>query len=203
LNGSEGQHGAMGTVVTREQLNEQLAEARAGGARVVFTNGIFDLLHLGHLRYLRQALVLGDLLVVGVNGDESTRRLKGPKRPLVPEEERAELLAALDCVDYVTIFGEPTAEAIVAHLRPEVYVKGADYAGNDARQRDTIYDSAALREMLATDGADGLAARLPEARIVAEYGGRLALLGYLPGHSTSELIARIVARYGPDTSSQS
>ena len=101
----------MGAVIPREQLHALLAPLRARGARIVFTNGVFDLLHLGHLRYLQQARTLGDLLVVGVNSDESTRHLKGPQRPLVPEAERAELLAALDCVDYVTIFGEQTAEA--------------------------------------------------------------------------------------------
>ena len=186
----------MGTVVARERLIEQLAPERERGARVVFTNGVFDLLHLGHLHYLRQARSLGDLLVVGVNSDESARLLKGPARPLVPADERAELLAALDCVDYVTIFGERTAEATLALLRPEIYVKGADYAGSAARQQDTLLDAEALPQALATDA--GLGERLPEARVVAGYGGSLALLAYLPGHSTSELIERIVARYGPD-----
>ena len=186
----------MGTVVPREQLHALLAAQRVAGARIVFTNGVFDLLHLGHLRYLRQARHLGDLLVVGVNSDESTRRLKGPERPLVPEAERAELLAALDCVDYVTIFNEPTAEATLALLRPEVYVKGADYAESANRQQDTLLDAEELRRALNV-GA-GLGERLPEARIVADYGGSLALLAYLPGHSTSDLIDRIVARYGPD-----
>ena len=185
----------MGTVAPRDLLSGQLATARADGARVVFTNGVFDLLHLGHLRYLRQARRLGDLLVVGLNSDTSARRLKGPARPLVPEDERAELLAALDCVDYVTIFGEDTAEATVALLTPDVYVKGADYAAAVDRQQDTLLDAAALRQALARDPA--LGERLPEARIVADYGGSLALLTYLPGHSTSELIDRIVARYAP------
>lgn len=185
----------MGRVIARERLQEQLAQERASGARVVFTNGVFDLLHLGHLRYLRQARGLGDLLVVGVNSDASAQRLKGPARPLVPEDERAELLAALDCVDYVTIFDEATAEATLALLQPDIYVKGADYATEAARQRDTLLDTAALRQALASDPS--LGARLPEARIVADYGGSLALLAYLPGHSTSALIERIVARYGP------
>ncbi|HEU5347970.1 MAG TPA: adenylyltransferase/cytidyltransferase family protein [Ktedonobacterales bacterium] len=189
----------MGRVVTREHLREQLAPQRARGARIVFTNGIFDLLHLGHLRYLQRARSLGDLLVVGVNSDESARQLKGPARPLVPATERAELLAALDCVDYVTIFGEPTAEATLALLRPEVYVKGADYANSADRQQDTLLTTDALRQTLASDS--GLGQRLPEARIVADYGGSLALLAYLPGHSTSELIDRIVARYGTDDGS--
>jgi D-glycero-beta-D-manno-heptose 1-phosphate adenylyltransferase len=186
----------VGTVVPREQLHALLAAQRVAGARIVFTNGVFDLLHLGHLRYLRQARHLGDLLVVGVNSDESTRRLKGPERPLVPEAERAELLAALDCVDYVMIFDEPTAEAALALLQPEVYVKGADYAERASRQQDTLLDGEELRRALADDAS--LGERLPEARIVADYGGSLALLAYLPGHSTSDLIDIIVAHYGPD-----
>lgn len=186
----------MGRVVAREQLKEQLDQERASGARVVFTNGVFDLLHLGHLRYLRQARGLGDLLVVGVNSDASARRLKGPARPLVPEDERAELLAALDCVDYVTIFDEATAEATLALLKPDIYVKGADYATEAERQQDTLLDTGTLRQALASDPS--LGERLPEARVAADYGGSLALLAYLPGHSTSELIERIVARYGPN-----
>ena len=185
----------MGSVVARERLKERLAQRRADGARVVFTNGVFDLLHLGHLRYLRQARGLGDLLVVGVNSDASARRLKGPARPLVPDEERAELLAALDCVDYVAIFDEATAEATLALLQPDIYVKGADYAAEADRQQDTLLTPDALRQALAHD--PGLDERLPEARVVADYGGSLALLAYLPGHSTTDLIDRIVARYAP------
>jgi D-glycero-beta-D-manno-heptose 1-phosphate adenylyltransferase len=185
-------------VIERERLAGLLASKREQGQRqrIVFTNGVFDLLHLGHLRYLRQARRLGDLLVVGVNSDESTRQLKGPQRPLVPEAERAELLAALDCVDYVTTFGERTAETTLALLQPEVYVKGADYAEGANRQQDTLLDAEELRRALAKD--PGPVERLPEASIVADYGGSLALLAYLPGHSTSDLIDRIVARYGPD-----
>jgi rfaE bifunctional protein nucleotidyltransferase chain/domain len=186
----------VGMVIERERLAELLASQHEQGQRIVFTNGVFDLLHLGHLRYLRNARRLGDLLVVGVNSDESARQLKGPQRPLVPDAERAELLAALDCVDYVTIFGEQTAEATLALLRPEVYVKGADYAEGANRQQDTVLDDEGLRRTLADDAC--LGERLPEARIVADYGGSLALLAYLPGHSTSDLIDRIVARYGPD-----
>lgn len=184
----------MGTVLAREELAARLAAERVRGARVVFTNGVFDLLHLGHLRYLERARALGDLLVVGINSDVSTQLLKGPARPLVPEDERAELLAALTCVDYVTIFGEQTAEATLVLLRPDVYVKGADYADSAERQQDTLFAPKTLREALASDAS--LAERLPEARTVAGYGGSLALLAYLPGHSTSELIERIVARYG-------
>jgi rfaE bifunctional protein nucleotidyltransferase chain/domain len=189
----------MGIVVAREDLAKRLAPQRAQGVRIVFTNGVFDLLHLGHLRYLERARSLGDALVVGVNSDTSTRQLKGPARPLVAEDERAELLAALTCVDYVTIFGEATAEMTLTLLRPAVYVKGADYADEADRQQDTLLSPDALAQALAVDS--GLGARLPEARIVAAYGGSLALLAYLPGHSTSELIERIVARCGPDAAS--
>jgi D-glycero-beta-D-manno-heptose 1-phosphate adenylyltransferase len=187
----------MGMVLAREPLAERLRLDGADGARparLVFTNGVFDLLHLGHLRYLERARALGDLLVVGLNSDASTRRLKGDLRPLTPESERAELLAALNCVDYVTIFDETTTEATVALLLPDVYVKGADYAGDDSRQHDTLLDNEALRLALAEDAS--LGTRLPEAKVVATSGGALALLAYLPGHSTSELIDRIVARFG-------
>ncbi len=169
--------------------------ARARGDRIVFTNGVFDLLHLGHLRYLERARSLGDVLVVGVNSDESTRRMKGPTRPLVPADERAELLAALICVDYVTIFGETSAEALLALLRPEVYVKGADYADGAAREQDTLLTVEALRQTLAVPG--DLATTATRGAHRRRLWRSLALLAYLPGHSTSILIDRIVARYGP------
>lgn len=186
-------------------LAEMVATRREAGARIVFTNGVFDLLHLGHAHYLRRARALGDLLVVGVNGDSSTRRLKGPLRPLVPQEERAALLASLVMVDAVTVFDEDTASALVARLRPDIYVKGGDYATTDAPDgaRDYHVEPDDVRRLVAglapRDPAlaalAGLAARLPEAAAVAEYGGALALLAYLPGHSTSDLIQRIVSRY--------
>lgn len=180
----------MGAVLPREALALLVAERQRSGERAIFTNGVFDLLHLGHVTYLQRARALGDFLIIGVNSDFSTRRLKGPGRPLVPEAERAEVLAALACVDYVTVFGENTAEALVATLRPAVYIKGGDYAGGDS-VGDLLLDGDELRRRLVA-----LAARLPEARTVAAYGGALALLAYLPGHSTTELIERIVHRYG-------
>jgi D-glycero-beta-D-manno-heptose 1-phosphate adenylyltransferase len=188
----------MGEIVEREALARLVRERQARGKRAVLTNGVFDLLHLGHITYLQQARALGDLLVVGINSDASTRRLKGPARPLTPERARAEVLAALACVDYVTIFGENTAESLVAALSPAFYVKGADYAGGGADAMQLSPD--ALRALLSGDTAAhpalaGLAARLPEARTVASYGGMLALLPYLAGHSTTELIQRIVSRY--------
>jgi rfaE bifunctional protein nucleotidyltransferase chain/domain len=102
----------------------ELERARAAGARIVLTNGVFDVLHVGHLRYLRQARAEGDLLIVGVNADRVVRKAG---RPLVPDVERAELVAALEPVDFVTIFDEQTADGLLRHLRPDVYVKGADY----------------------------------------------------------------------------
>jgi D-glycero-beta-D-manno-heptose 1-phosphate adenylyltransferase len=161
-----------------------VAERRQAGQRIVLTNGVFDLLHLGHVRYLREARALGDALVVALNSDASTRRLKGPERPITPEAERAEVLAALSFVDAVTIFDTPTAEALVADLRPEVYAKGGDYAGAAWATMQRIEPA-----RLAPD--DPLFARLPEARVVAAYGGTLCLIPYVPGHSTSVLIARI------------
>lgn len=180
----------MSAILTREALAPLVAARQRAGARAVFTNGVFDLLHLGHVTYLQRARALGDFLIVGLNSDTSTRRLKGPRRPLVPEAERAALLAALTCVDYVTVFKENTAEALVAALQPAVYVKGGDYAGGTTAG-DVLLDADEVRRTL-----PDLARRLPETRAVAGYGGTLALLAYLPGHSTTELIERIVQRYG-------
>lgn len=161
-------------VVTLTELMVRRAAWRAEGQRIVFTNGVFDLLHAGHVGYLERARALGERLVVGVNSDASTRAIKGPLRPILPEADRALLLAALRSIDLVTIFSEPTAEDLVAALRPEIYVKGGDYGGNDA-QPDLN--------------------RLPEARLVIAYGGQVVLLPFAEGRSTSALIARILERY--------
>jgi len=161
-------------VVALAELMVRCAAWRAEGQRIVFTNGVFDLLHAGHVGYLERARTLGERLVVGVNSDESTRAIKGPLRPILPEADRALLLAALRPIDLVTIFREPTAEALVAALRPEIYVKGGDYGANDA-QPDLD--------------------RLPEARLVIAYGGQVVLLPFTEGRSTSALIARILERY--------
>ena len=152
----------MGIVVPIDEVEALGAQLRAEGQRVVFTNGHFDLLHVGHLRYLPGARALGDVLVVGVNDDAVTTRRKGPSRPILPESERAELLAGLACVDYVTIFHEPTAEQTVTLLRPDIYVKGGDY------------------------GSGGVA--LPEAEIVAGYGGETVILPLEEGRSTTSIV---------------
>ena len=147
-----------------------LTSRRAAGERVVLTNGAFDLLHVGHLRSLERARALGDLLVVGVNSDASIRAYKDTERPVLPEDERAELLAGLACVDYVVVFGEPTAERLVEVVRPDVYVKGADYATKP----------------------------LPERAAVEACGGTVVLVDLEAGRSTSGLIDEIVRRFARD-----
>jgi len=142
------------------------ARWRAEGRTVVWTNGCYDLLHVGHVRGLQEARGLGDVLVVGVNSDASVRRLKGPRRPIVPEAERAELLAALGCVDHVLVFGQDTPVEVLARLRPDVHCKGADYAPPSARP-------------------------IPEAETVRSYGGRIAYLTFVPGVSTTDIVQRI------------
>ena len=144
-------------------LQRVLAPPRAAGARVVFTNGCFDLLHPGHVRYLAAARALGDVLVVGVNSDASVRRLKGPGRPILRVEERAEVLAALAAVDHVIVFADDTPRALVAAVAPDVLVKGGDWAEDDIVGRE---------EVLA-------------------HGGRVERIPLVPGASTSELIRRI------------
>ncbi len=150
---------------TLQQAVEQRAALRAASKRLIFTNGHFDLLHVGHLDYLEKARQLGDALYVGLNDDDSTRRLKGAGRPIVPATERARLLLALRPVDGVIIFGHDTADALLGALMPEIYVKGADYM-------------------------DKL---LPERPTVEAYGGEVMLIDYMPDHSTSGLIQRIKA----------
>jgi len=146
-----------------EDLNEQLAVPRTRGARIVFTNGCFDLLHVGHIRYLREAKRMGDLLVVGINTDDSVRRLKGPSRPVQPEQDRAEILAALECVDYVVSFDQDTPIAVIERLEPDVLVKGADWQVDRIVGREVVEGS----------------------------GGRVATIAYVKGISTSALIERI------------
>jgi len=141
-------------------------QARARGQTVVWTNGCFDLLHVGHVRSLQAARGLGDLLVVGLNSDASVRQLKGCGRPIVPAGERAEILGALACVDYVIQFEELTPEAALLRLKPDVHCKGADYAPPGRKP-------------------------IPEAQLVAEYGGRVEFLPLVPANSTTDLIRRI------------
>ena len=158
-------------ILSRGELAVEVRGRQAAGERGVFTNGCFDLLHLGHVRYLQEARALGDFLILALNDDSGVQLLKGPGRPLVPEYERAEILAALTCVDYVTVFHEPTASSLVSLVQPAIYVKGSDYAGPESDLPDT--------------------SRLPEAKVVQEYGGVVRLIPYLPHHSTTELIEAV------------
>ncbi|WP_027465578.1 D-glycero-beta-D-manno-heptose 1-phosphate adenylyltransferase [Curtobacterium sp. UNCCL17] len=161
------------TVVDHDELATAVEAARQAGRRVVFTNGCFDVVHRGHTTYLRQARDLGDLLIVALNDDDSVRRLKGPERPINPAEDRAGVLAALACVDLVTVFATDTPIPLIERLRPEVYVKGGDYSP----------------EMLT------------ETEVVRGYGGEVVMVDYVPEHSTSAVVRRIreaAARPEPD-----
>jgi rfaE bifunctional protein nucleotidyltransferase chain/domain len=153
-------------VVTLPELLALRPRWRAEGKTLVLTNGTFDVLHVGHLRYLQAARALGDILLVAVNSDASVRAYKGPGRPVVPQDERAELLAALRCVDYVTIFDEPTATHLVEALEPEIYVKGGDYSASTGKP-------------------------LPEAETVRAHGGEVRIIPYVEGHSATDIIARM------------
>lgn len=150
-------------ILTREELVTRINAERPNGSRVVLANGCFDVLHVGHVRYLAGARELGDVLVVGVNSDEQVARLKGPGRPILPADERAELVAALESVTYVTVFDEPTVEELLLALKPDVHAKGTDYTEDSVPERD----------------------------VVRSYGGRVAIVGDPKDHSTSAILARL------------
>ena len=150
-------------VVSREELARRIADERTAGRTVAFANGCFDLLHVGHIRYLESAAQEADVLVVAINDDASVGRLKGEGRPILPAADRAELVAALRCVSYVVIFPEPTVGPLLASLRPDVHCKGTDYTVDSVPERD----------------------------IVLAYGGRTAIVGDPKDHSTRELLSRI------------
>ena len=161
----------MGIVLTWDQALIERSVRRRYGETVVFTNGIFDLLHVGHLDYLEHAKALGDYLVVGINGDSSAYHIKGLGRPLVPCQERARLLSALAPVDAVVVFNQDTANQLVEALRPDIYVKGGDWG----------------RHKLP-----------PEVAVVKSYGGRVEYMPLLPDRSTTNLIERILKSYGSE-----
>jgi D-glycero-beta-D-manno-heptose 1-phosphate adenylyltransferase len=153
----------MGRVIDRTDLVAALASEKRAGRTISFANGVFDLLHVGHVRYLAGAAAEGDVLVVAVNGDESVRGLKGEGRPIMTANDRAEVVAALAPVDYVVIFNEPTVGSLLEELRPDVHCKGTDYT----------VDS------------------VPERAIVQKYGGRTAIVGDPKDHATRDLLARL------------
>jgi len=154
-----------GKIITWDKLPEWRAHLRAGGKRLVVTNGCFDLLHLGHVTYLETARNQGDALLVGVNSDAAVRQLKGPARPVTPEDDRAAVLAALESVDGVCIFAEPTATRFLAAARPDIYVKGGDYTLETLNQE--------------------------ERRTVEQAGGKIVIIPFVPGKSTTALLQKI------------
>jgi D-beta-D-heptose 7-phosphate kinase/D-beta-D-heptose 1-phosphate adenosyltransferase len=151
----------------RDALRRVVEDLKAKGKRIVFTNGCFDLLHIGHIRYLEKAKSLGNILVVGVNSDRSVRGLKGPNRPILPEDERAEILSGLECVNYITIFDEPTPLELVSTLQPHVLVKGGDWTKESTVGKE----------------------------VVEKLGGEVVILPFVEGSSTSNLIETILKRY--------
>jgi D-beta-D-heptose 7-phosphate kinase/D-beta-D-heptose 1-phosphate adenosyltransferase len=157
----------MAKILSLDQLRSERDHLRQAGRRVVFTNGCFDLIHPGHINYLQEARRLGDALIVALNSDRSVRELKGEKRPILEQNERATVMAALDCVDYVTIFDEPTPREIIAALLPDILVKGGDW------------------------GVDQIVGR----EEVEAAGGEVLSLPFVQGCSTSDVIERIVRRY--------
>lgn len=159
--------GEGGKIVSAQMLAQELILEKRRGRKVVFTNGCFDLLHVGHVKYLQKARALGDLLVLGLNSDASIRRLKGEKRPLIGQEERAHILAALDCIDYLVIFDEDTPYELIDQLRPDILVKGGDY----------LADEVVGKEIVESDG------------------GRVELISFVDGKSTTNIIEKILSQY--------
>ena len=159
---------SMAVILSLDELRQMREELRRAGRRVVFTNGCFDLLHPGHVRYLQQARAIGDALIVALNSDRAVRELKGASRPILNEDERAEVMAALGCVDYVIVFDDVSPRALIAALLPDVLVKGGDW------------------------GLDQIIGR----EEVERAGGRVLSLPFVPGSSTSEIIARILKKSG-------
>ena len=155
---------------SRERLIEERERLRAAGKRVVFTNGCFDLLHPGHVRYLAAARALGDALIVALNSDRSVRELKGPTRPILTEAERTEVISALASVDYVTIFDEPTPRSLIAALLPDLLVKGGDWGVGEIVGREEVEAAGGITQSLA----------------------------FVEGCSTTEIISRILERFGKD-----
>ncbi len=153
----------MNRVLSRKEAATLINELKSQGKKVVFTNGCFDILHVGHMTYLEEAKEFGDYLFVGVNSDDSVKRLKGPTRPINNEQDRAELLAGLKAVDYTVIFTEDTPVEIIGELKPSIHVKGGDYKKED----------------------------LPETKVVESYGGKVEIVSLVEGKSTSNVVKKI------------
>jgi rfaE bifunctional protein nucleotidyltransferase chain/domain len=157
---------ATSLILDRDALVDRITAEKANGARIVLANGCFDVLHAGHVRYLKGARALGDLLIVGINSDAQVARLKGAGRPILPERDRAELVASLEVVDLVTIFDEPTVTELLLALKPDVHAKGTDYTEETVPERD----------------------------VVRSYGGSVRIVGDPKDHSTSEMLRKVSGR---------
>lgn len=153
----------MNRVLERKEAQELIDKLKKEGKKIVFTNGCFDILHVGHMRYLEEAKSFGDYLFVGVNSDESVRRLKGPTRPINNEQDRAELLAGLKSVDYTVVFTEDTPVELIEELKPSIHIKGGDYKKED----------------------------LPETKVVESYGGEVYIVSLIEGKSTTNVVKKI------------
>ena len=157
----------MDKILDRKTLKERLDALRKEGKKIAFTNGCFDILHVGHVRYLKEARKTADILVLALNSDSSVRAIKGDKRPLVPEEERAEVLAGLECIDFVTIFPEPTPLELICYLRPDTLIKGGDWSEDKVVGRDEI----------------------------KQWGGNVTIIPEVIGKSTTNIVDKIIAVY--------
>jgi len=153
-------------ILTLDELQDKIKILKETGKTIVFTNGCFDLLHIGHTRYLQKAKSLGDVLIVAINSDDSVKKIKGETRPIIPQNERSEIIASLECVNYVIIFNEITPNKIIEILKPDIHVKGGDYKIDD----------------------------LPEATIVKNYGGKLVIVDEIKEKSSSNIIKKIKSR---------
>ena len=157
----------MNKILERNALKDKLEELRKKGEKIAFTNGCFDILHVGHIRYLREAKKTADVLVLALNSDSSVRSLKGKERPLVPEKERAEIIAALEFIDFVTIFNELTPLELINYLKPDILIKGGDWAEEDVVGREEI----------------------------KEWGGRVAIIPEVEGKSTTNIVEKLKKLY--------
>ncbi|HON58289.1 MAG TPA: D-glycero-beta-D-manno-heptose 1-phosphate adenylyltransferase [Smithella sp.] len=160
----------MKKILSREALKEKLDDLRSQGKKIAFTNGCFDILHVGHVRYLREAKKTADVLVLALNSDSSVRAIKGEKRPVVGQQERAEIMAALECVDFVTIFSELTPLELIKFLQPDVLIKGGDWPEEKVVGRDEV----------------------------KKWGGRVAIIPEVEGKSTTNIVERILNLYGAE-----
>ena len=160
----------MNKIYPREKLKEELGRLRKEGKKIIFTNGCFDILHAGHVRYLKEAKKIGDILIVAINSDSSVRAIKGDKRPLIPEDERADMVASLESVDYVTIFHEPTPLELIEYLQPHIIVKGGNWAEEEVVGRESV----------------------------EKWGGMVVIVPEIMGASTSGIIEKIIKVYGKE-----